>query len=91
MYSGTYTIKLKLIDEKSPDREVVVYRNNKETSNYKYIKYKEKDIILCYQKNAVINQFDVEGIEELIVVLPNKSEVISKILKEEKWKREYFY
>ena len=81
-YSGNYQIKVIVFDEKTPDRKLVVLRNEKETDEYKYIKYKDdKKIILCYQKNPTVNKFDIE--DELIIVLPNDKEVVAKVIKEE--------
>jgi len=76
-YSGTYEIKVELVDDKSPDRVLVVLRNGKETKEYKYIKYVD-GVILCEQKNSTVNMFEIE--DELIIVLPNDSEVKAKVL-----------
>ena len=81
-YSGNYQIKVVVFDEKTPDRKLIVLRDEKETDKYKYITYKDdKKIILCYQKNPTVNKFDIE--EELVIVLPNDKEVIAKVMKEE--------
>lgn len=82
-YSGNYKIKVVVFDQNTPDRKIVVLRNDKETDKYKYIKYKEgKNVILCYQKNPTVNMHDIK--DELIIVLPNDKEVTAKVIKEDK-------
>lgn len=83
-YNGNYEIQVEKIDNNSPDRHLKVLKNGTETEKYKYIAFKEnKDIILCYQTNATVNVFELDNIDELIVVLPNDKEVIARVIKEE--------
>ena len=82
-YTGTYKIKVNLIDDRSPDRLLVVYRNGKETTDYKYLRYKDnKEVVLCYSETPAVNQFEIKDIDELVIVLPNDKEVVAKIEKE---------
>lgn len=84
-YSGTYEIYVERIDDLSPDRHLVVKRNNKITLKYKYIKYEKDNIkgILCYSENPTVNVFSLD-VDELKIVLPNDEEIIAKLIKEEK-------
>ena len=78
---GEYTIKVKEIDDKSPDRELIVLRNNRVTKKYKYIKYvDDPDVILCKVENPTINKHEIIDIDELVVVFPNNEEKIAKII-----------
>ncbi len=82
-YSGDYQIKVEVFDSRTPDRKLIVLRNEKETKEYKYIKYNDgKNTILCYQENPTANMYEIN--DELIVVLPNDKEVIAKVIKEDK-------
>ena len=74
-----YEIKVELVDEKSPDRILVVLKDGKEFKDYKYIKYTD-GVILCQQKNPTVNVFEIE--DELIIVLTDDSEVTANLVKE---------
>ena len=78
--SDKYEIKIKSIDEYSPDVELIVMKNGKEFTDYNYIKYKKDDVIICYSKNPVANKYELE--DELIIVLNNDKEVEAKVVKE---------
>ena len=84
-YDGIYEIYIETIDDRSPDRHLIVKKDGKETKKYKYIKYDngEQKAILCSSENATTNVFNLT-MDELIVVLPNDEEIIAKIIKEEK-------
>lgn len=83
-YNGIYEIQIEKVDDNSPDRHLIVKKNGKKTNKYKHIIFKEnKDIILCYSENPTVNVFELNEIDELIIVLPNDKEVIAKIMKEE--------
>lgn len=90
-YDGNYQIYVNKIDDISPDRHLVVKRDGKETSKYKYIVYRkdDKEAILCYSENPTANIFSLD-VDELIIVLPNNMEKKAILIKEEKWKKEYF-
>lgn len=84
-YDGDYEIVVEIIDDYSPDRKLIVKRNGKATLKYKYIIYRKDDInaILCYSDNAVVNVFSLD-LDELVIVLPDDTEKIAKVVKEEK-------
>ena len=75
-----YEIKTKAIDEYSPDMELIVLNNGNEIKDYKYIKYKNGDVILCYSTNPHVNKYELE--DELVIVMKDDKEVIAKVLKE---------
>jgi len=77
--SNNYEIQIKKIDDFSPDRELVVLNDGREVK-YKLIKYLS-DVILCYSENPIISFSEIDGIEELIVVLEDNNEIIVKIRK----------
>ena len=77
---GSYEIKTKEIDDYSPDIELIVLKKGKEFKDYKYIKYKDGDSILCYSTNPHINKYELE--DELVIVTEDDKEVIAKVLKE---------
>ena len=80
-----FTIKIKEIDEYSPDIQIIVLANNKEYTDYKYIKYNDNtNTILCYAKTPVINKFELEDANDLIIVLNNGEEKIAKIVQNDK-------
>ena len=79
--SGTYEIQVELVDDRSPDRILKVLKDGKEYNNFKYIKYKSNNIILCYQKNPTVNMFELTE-DELVIVLNDDKEVFAKIRKE---------
>ena len=80
--NSTYAVKVSLIEEKSPDRRLTVYKDDKEESNYKEIHYLN-DVLLCKSSNPTINFGDVEGISELKIILNNDKVVIAKLVKGE--------
>ena len=57
--NDNFEIKIEMIDTYSPDRNIIVLKNGKEFNDYKHIKYKEKDIILCYSNNPVVNMYEL--------------------------------
>ena len=84
--SGTYEIHVELVDDRSPDRILKVFKNGKETNDYKHIKYDDKkNIILCYQENPAVNVFELDK-DEMIVVLNSGEEVIAKLIRKDKEK-----
>lgn len=78
--NAIYEIKVEEIEDKSPDRRLIVLKNGKEITKYKYIKYNDdKNIVLCKVENPTVNKFEIIDVDELIVVLSNNKEVIAKI------------
>ena len=84
-YDGIYEIYVEIIDDLSPDRHLVVKKNGKTTTKYKYIEYDngEKKAILCYSENPTVNVFSLD-VNELKIILPNDEVKVAKIIKEEK-------
>ena len=84
-YDGIYEIYVEKIDDRSPDRHLIVKKDGKETKKYKFIKYNngEKNAILCSSDNATTNVFNLT-MDELIIILPNDEEIVAKLIKEEK-------
>ena len=75
----TYTIRYELIDDYTTDIRIIVLQNNKEFTDYKYIKYNDNsNIILCNSSNSIVNKFEVKDIRDLIIVLDDNKEVIAK-------------
>ena len=83
-YDGFYEVYVEKIDDLSPDRNLIVKRNGKETKKYKHIIYEngDKKAILCYSENPSVNVFSLD-VDELTIVLPNDEEKIAKLVKEE--------
>ena len=73
-----YTVKVSLVDDRSPDRLLSVYENDKKIE-FKEIKYVKEDIRLCTYKNPVVFFGDLEGETELRVILTNDKAVVAKI------------
>ena len=78
-----YTVKIKSVDEYSPDIQLIVLRNGREYSDYKYIKYNNStDTILCYSKTPVINKYELKDSDKnLIIVLQNGKEISAEVVK----------
>jgi len=78
--SDNYEIRVDKVDDRSPDRKLIVLKNGKEFKDYKHIKYdNKKEIILCYQKNPTVNVFELE--DKLVIVLSNDKEVLAKVIR----------
>lgn len=76
-----YIIKLKKIDNNSPDRTVVLLKDNKEQ---KFLEiYYLDDVLLCSGTNPTINKNDVKLNEKLKVKLENKKIIKVKVKEEE--------
>ena len=75
-----YTIVVSKIDDRSPDRILIVYENN-EKITVREIRYLD-GVLLC-KGNNVTYYGNLENIDELIVVLNDDSEVKAKVVEEE--------
>lgn len=75
--NNNYEIQINKIDDFSPDRELIVLKDGKPTE-YELIKY-TSEVVLCYSKNPTVSFTDIEGVEEVIVVLKNKKEIKVKL------------
>jgi hypothetical protein len=77
--NGNYTVKVNLVDDYSPDRILVVYKDDKE------IEYKEihlmDDTPLCKYSNPSTYYGNVKNESELKIVLNNDKVVIAKVVK----------
>ena len=80
--NATYKIVVSVIEKNSPDRNVVVLKNNKKV-DFDSIYYLD-DVLLCKGKNPTINKNDVQNSEELKIKLKNKKIVKAIVKKEEK-------
>ena len=76
-----YEIKVELVDEKSPDRILVVLKDGKEFKDYKYIKYRSDGVVLCNSNSPVVNQYDIDD-TIFVIVLDDDKEVEAKVVKE---------
>ena len=77
-----YKIKTELIDEYTVDLRIKVYLNDKEFNDYQYIKYNDdSNMIICYANNPVVNKYEIENINKLIIVLSNGDEKVVEVLK----------
>ena len=76
-----YTIKVNLVDDHSPDRILMVYKND-EKIDVKRIEYMD-GVLLCNGYNTAVHFGDIQNIEELKVILIDNSEVVAKIVDEE--------
>lgn len=79
--SNDYTIKLIPIDEKSPDRKLLLYKKGKQIE-FKEIKYLNNNI-LCKGSNPTIFYGDLKNKKQVIVVLKNDEEIKINVVNEE--------
>ena len=78
--SNDYTLKLIPIDEKSPDRKLLLYENGKQIE-FKEIRYLNNNI-LCKGSNPTIYYGDLDNKEQLIVGLKNDKKIKINVGKE---------
>ncbi len=78
---ATYKIVVSVIEKNSPDRELSVFKNQKEI-NFDTIYYLD-DVLLCKGVNPTINKNDVKNGEELKIKLKNKKIVRAIVEMEE--------
>lgn len=77
-HESTYTISVEKVDGFSPDRKLVVYRNNKKIK-FEELKYKD-GTYLCSSENPTVSYSDIFGIKELIIKISDKKQVVAKIV-----------
>lgn len=74
----TYTINIEQIDNFSPDRKLIVYKNDRK------IKFKELQYIdgtyLCSGKNPTVSYSEIIGVTELIIKIDEKKQIVAKIV-----------
>ncbi len=78
-FKSKYTISLIKIDNFSPDRKVIVYKNNKEI-DYKEVLYLD-GVVLCSSKNPTVSYSEIVDEKELIIKLNNNKQVKAIIIK----------
>ena len=62
--------------------EIIVYANDKEFNDYKYIRYNDDNkTVICNSKNAVINKFELKDEKNVIIVLKDGEEKIAEVVK----------
>lgn len=77
-----YVVKIKKVDEYTPDIKLIVLLNEKEFSDYKYIKYNdENNVILCNSSNPTVNKYELEKEDKVVIVLNNDKEVIAEVVR----------
>ena len=74
----TYTIKVEKVDDFSPDRRLIVYKNDKKIE-FEEIQYTDKTY-LCSGKNPSVSYSDIMNETELIVKIKANKQVIAKIV-----------
>ena len=76
-----YTIKVSLVDSKSPDRMLTVYEGDKKIE-VKRIEYLD-GTLLCNGYNTAVYFGDINKVKELKIILKDNKEVIAKVVEEE--------
>lgn len=71
------SIKIDLVDDKSPDRILTVLNDGKKFK-YDHIEYTD-GILLCDYNNPTVSYVDLVGESELIVVLKNNKRIKVKL------------
>ena len=72
----SYSIKVRAVDQYSPDRILSVYENGNMIS-VAAVKY--NGTILCSGDNMVVNMYEIEGMNELTVILKDGKSITAKI------------
>lgn len=79
--SGNYIVKVSSVDDKSPDRVLTVYKDDKKIE-YKEIR-KMNDVLLCDSNNSSVYYGEIKNESNLKVVLNNDKKVVAKVVKGE--------
>jgi len=74
----TYTINIEQIDNFSPDRKLIVYKNDKKI-NFKELQYTD-GTYLCSGKNPTVSYSEIIGVTELIIKIDEKKQIVAKIV-----------
>lgn len=75
---NTYTITVEQIDNFSPDRKLIVYKNKKKI-NFKELQY-EDGTYLCSGKNPTVSYSEIIGVKKLIVKIDEKKQIVANIV-----------
>ena len=77
-----YTIMVSMVDDRSPDRILTVYKNDTEKIEVNRIEYLD-GTLLCNGYNLTVHFGDIEKEEKLKIIFKDKSSAEAKIVKEE--------
>ena len=80
--NGNYIIKVNIVDEKSPDRVLELYKNNKKI-DFDSIYYLD-DVFICDSKVPNVAKSALKRMDKLKVKLKDGKIVKAKVLKEDK-------
>ena len=78
----SYTIKVSLVDDYSPDRILNVYNEKNEKIEVKRIEYMD-GTLLCNGYNTTVHFGDIENETVLKIILKDNKEEKAKLVKEE--------
>ena len=77
-HKDIYTVNVELIDDFSPDRKLIVLKNDKEIE-FDEIQYTD-GVYLCSGVNPTVSYSEIDGIKELIIKINDKKQVTAKIV-----------
>lgn len=77
-HRDSYIIKVEKIDNFSPDRKLIVYKNDKEIE-FQELQYTD-GTYLCSGKNASVSYGEIKDEKKLIIKINDKKQVIAKIV-----------
>jgi len=77
-HRNNYTINVEQIDNFSPDRKLIVYKNDK-IIEFKEIQYTD-GTYLCSGTNPTVSYSEIVGVKELIIKIDEKEQVVAKIV-----------
>lgn len=77
-HHSTYTIKVEMIDDFSPDRKLTVYKDRK-VINFKELQYMD-GTYLCSSKNPTVSYSEIAKETKLIIKISDKKKVVAKIV-----------
>lgn len=79
--TGNYIVKVSNVDDKSPDRILTVYKDDKNIE-YKEIR-KMNDTLLCDSSNSSVYYGEIKNESNLKIILNNDKKVVAKVVKGE--------
>lgn len=78
----TYTIKVSMVDDYSPDRVLTVYNDKNEKVEVKKIEYMD-GTLLCNGYNTTVHFGDIKDEKKFKIILKDNTEIMAKIVEEE--------
>ena len=78
----SYTIRVSLVDDHSPDRILTVYNNKNEKIDVKRIEFLN-GVLLCEGHNLVAYYGEILNVDKLNVILKDNSVIKARVIKEE--------